>query len=277
VRITFRAGSGLVRSVGDLARNDETKAQSKSRWTMGKITILPSLFPLTDEQAMWRVATQGDHRAFAQLVERWQQPIHRLCARMTGDPHRGEDLKQETFARVFEKRDSYQPAMPFSTWLWRIALNLCYDELRRVKRRAESPLEPEENGQQEYPAVTPGPDTRLAGLEEGELVRRAVLQLPDIYRSVLVLRFYENLKFRQIAEVLEIPEGTVHSRLVEGIIQLTRILEPQLGEGMPSVNQVKSRSVGPSRSQPGSNTEPPTTAVMACLAASWEKKRKVEL
>jgi len=57
-------------------------------------------------------------------VERWEEPIRRLCARMTGDPHRAEDLKQKAFARVFEKRKSFQPSARFSTWLWRIALNL---------------------------------------------------------------------------------------------------------------------------------------------------------
>ena len=70
---------------------------------------LQSLFGLSDEQAMWRVQTQDDHRAFVQLLERWEEPIARLCARMTGDLHRGEDMKQETFARVFEKRKSFQP------------------------------------------------------------------------------------------------------------------------------------------------------------------------
>src|SRR6059036_2714061 len=97
---------------------------------MGSATFLSSLFSMTDEQAMWRVQTQDDHRAFVHLLERWEEPIGRLCARMTGDLHRGEDLKQETFARVFEKRKSFQPNARFSTWLWRIALNLCYDELR---------------------------------------------------------------------------------------------------------------------------------------------------
>ena len=103
---------------------------------MGRVNFLSSLFSMTDEQAMWRVQTQDDHRAFVQLLERWEEPIGRLCARMTGDVHRGEDLKQETFARVFEKRKSFQPSARFSTWLWRIALNLCYDELRRINRRS---------------------------------------------------------------------------------------------------------------------------------------------
>ena len=96
------------------------------------------LFCTTDEQAMLRVQAHDDHGAFAQLVSRWEEPIRRLCTRMVGDAHKGEDLKQEAFARLFAKRKLYQPTARFSTFLWRIALNACYDELRRVKRRAES-------------------------------------------------------------------------------------------------------------------------------------------
>src|SRR5688500_13188957 len=90
---------------------------------------------------MLRVQAHDDNKAFAQLVERWEEPIRRLCTRMLGDVHKGEDLKQEAFARLFAKRKHYQPTARFSTFLWRIALNACYDELRRVKRRAESSLE----------------------------------------------------------------------------------------------------------------------------------------
>ena len=198
---------------------------------MRRMGLFSSLFPITDEQAMWRVQTQDDPLAFARLVERWEGPIRRLGARMTGDSHRGEDLKQETFARVFAKRKTFQPNSRFSTWLWRIALNLCYDELRRTVRRGESSLELIEgegvSTLPEFVAESPAPDAVLEQQEEGELVRRALLRLPEIYRSVLVLRHYENLKRREIADILEIPEGTVNSRLAEGLAQLTRILEPQ--------------------------------------------------
>src|SRR6266487_2103173 len=224
---------------------------------MGRVNFLSSLFSMTDEQAMWRVQTQDDHRAFAQLLERWEEPIGRLCARMTGDLHRGEDLKQETFARVFEKRKSFQPNARFSTWLWRIALNLCYDELRRINRRGESPLDADENatvaGQREFAADTPAPDVQMAEREEGELVRRALLQLPEIYRGVLVLRHYENLKLREIAEILEIPEGTVNSRLAEGLAQLTRILEPQFDEQRGRLNSIQSNGSVDARGRPGNS------------------------
>ena len=82
---------------------------------------------------MTRVQRDDDAHAFSQLVRRWELPIQGLCSRMLGDPHRGQDLAQETFARLFAKRKDYQPTGKFSTFLWRIALNLCYDELRRMK------------------------------------------------------------------------------------------------------------------------------------------------
>jgi RNA polymerase sigma-70 factor (ECF subfamily) len=191
------------------------------------------LFSGTDEQAMWRVKTQDDHRAFAQLIDRWGEPIRRLCVRMTGDAHRGEDLKQETFARIFDKRKDYQPTGRFSTWLWRIALNLCHDELRRRTRRREMLTDGEatdEGPALELVSEDPTPDTRAIELEEGELVRRALMRLPEIYRTVLVLRHYEAMKISRIAELLEIPEGTVNSRLAEALSRLSRILEPQLAQ-----------------------------------------------
>ncbi|MBI2924188.1 MAG: sigma-70 family RNA polymerase sigma factor [Verrucomicrobia bacterium] len=102
------------------------------------LSIAHGLFAASDEQLMWRVRMQDDPEAFAQLTGRWQGKIRDLCARMTGDLHRGEDLAQEAFVRVFAKRKDYEPSAKFSTYLWRIALNLSYDELRRRQRRPES-------------------------------------------------------------------------------------------------------------------------------------------
>lgn len=191
---------------------------------------LASFFSLSDEQAMWRVRMQADHHAFAVLVDRWRDRIGALCARMTGNPHTAEDLAQETFARIFEKRTDYDPSRRFSTWLWRIALNLCYDELRRARRRQETALAEDDSERVQLEIIDPAtPRARLQQREEAELVRQALLQLPEIYRTVLVLRHYENLKLREIAEVLEIPEGTVNSRMAEALVQLTRLLEPEFG------------------------------------------------
>jgi RNA polymerase sigma-70 factor (ECF subfamily) len=189
-----------------------------------------SFFGGPDEDLMVRVKDTGDPHAFAALLRRWEEPIRRLCTRMIGDPHRGEDLKQETFARLFAKRGIYQPTGRFSTYLWRVALNICHDELRRVNRRHElfAPAEPEDGDAIfEFAAQDPTPDLRAAQDEEGELVRQALLRLPEIYRTVLVLRHYQQLKLSEIAETLEIPLGTVNSRMAEALARLTRLLEPQ--------------------------------------------------
>ncbi|MBI3416767.1 MAG: RNA polymerase sigma factor [Verrucomicrobia bacterium] len=195
---------------------------------------LSSLFATTDEQAMWRVQTQEDAAAFAQLVRRWEQPIQRLCARMLGDVHRGEDLAQETFARIFARRKNYEPGGKFSSYLWRIALNLCYDELRRLRRRVTISFEDETDdnasGIHEHADTQLGPDGQAVAGEQAALVRDALLKLPENYRAVLVLRHYEDLKFREIADVLEIPEGTVKSRMAEALTQLSRLLAPVFAE-----------------------------------------------
>lgn len=199
------------------------------------LSTLSLLFCTTDEQAMLRVQSQDDHRAFAQLVERWEEPIRRLCVRMVGDSHKGEDLKQEAFARLFAKRKAYQPTARFSTFLWRIALNACYDELRRVKRRAESALDLDgmEATDEGFGIEAIDPHSVASGNEEAEMVRAALMRLPEMYRTVLVLRHYEGLKLKKIAEILEIPEGTVNSRMADALARLTRLLEPKFREQKP--------------------------------------------
>jgi RNA polymerase sigma-70 factor, ECF subfamily len=182
----------------------------------------------TDEQAMWRVHAMGDHDAFAELVRRWETPIQRLCGRMIGDLHKAEDLAQETFARVFVRRASYEPTGRFSTWLWRIAINLCHDELRRRTRRGEQSLQFEgadgEDGETAPVSPDATPSEELQTLEKSERIRAAVGRLPEKLRVVVLLRHYEGLKFAEIAEVLGIPDGTVKSRMVEGLDRLAVML-----------------------------------------------------
>jgi RNA polymerase sigma-70 factor (ECF subfamily) len=194
---------------------------------------LRSIFDVSDEQAMWRVQQEEDEASFALLVRRWLGPIQRLCKRMTGDAQHAEDLAQDAFVRVFMRRKEYQASGKFSTWLWRIALNLCYDELRRRQRR-EKTIFSEEGGErlgmiEAFAAEEAAPDRSLAERERSGMVQRALDELPEIYRAVLVLRHYEDLKFREIAEVLGVPEGTVKSRMAEALKQFGRLLEPKVG------------------------------------------------
>jgi RNA polymerase sigma-70 factor (ECF subfamily) len=196
--------------------------------------LISALFSASDEQLMWRVKLQHDAEAFASLMSRWQRPIENLCMRMTGDLHRAEDLAQTAFARIFAKRADWEPTGKFSTFLWRVALNLCHDELRRSKRRGECSLEAfdeEGDSQPEFIASeVPAPDEQADSRERAELVRNALLKLATHYREVVVLRHYEGLKFHEIGEVLAIPEGTVKSRMAEALTQLNRHLKHLNGD-----------------------------------------------
>ena len=192
------------------------------------------MLPLTDEQAMWRLQSREDETAFVSLVRRWQEPIRRLCVRMAGDAHLGEDLAQETFARVFLRRHDFVHGSRFSTWLWRIALNLCHDAHRRRECRPESPLPETQDPDASAPGWTvaddPAPDEVVARRESAFLVEQALQSLPESHRAVVVLRHYQNLKFREIADVLEIPEGTVKSRMADALTKLEHRLQPVLSE-----------------------------------------------
>jgi RNA polymerase sigma-70 factor (ECF subfamily) len=194
---------------------------------------LKSLFAPADDQLMWRVQMQDDPQAFAELVRRWEQPIQRLCTRMTGSVDKSQDLAQEAFARLFARRKAYKLGGNFAAYLRRIALNLCYDELRRSGARREISLTPED--EQDTPrderlaADGPTPDEQLDQQETGRAVRQALAALPEQYRSIVVLRHYENLKFREIAEVLGLPEGTVKTRMTEALNELSRHLKRSLG------------------------------------------------
>jgi RNA polymerase sigma-70 factor, ECF subfamily len=202
----------------------------------------------SDEAAMRRVRAHADPAAFARLVDRWEAPIQRLCARMTGDAHAGEDLAQEAFARVFAARHQFAEGRRFSTWLWRIALNLCHEHARR--RAVRNEFVPTDD---RVPA--PDPHEQAAETERAALVRAALARLPESHRAVVVLREYERLKFREIAEVLNVPEGTVKWRMSEALTQLATELRPVLSDDDDWAEQQRTPE-----QQPGAGEEPPASA-----------------
>ena len=206
--------------------------------------MVNSWFGMSDEQAMWRVQMHDDAQAFALLLGRWEAPIQRLCTRMLGDEHKAEDVTQEAFARIYAKRKEFHHGSKFSTFLWRVATNLCLDELRRVKRRKEIQILPhtvdssETEVWEELPANGPAPDRSTVAEEEAAAIRHAVNELPEHYRSVIILRHYQDLKFREIAEVLEVPEGTVKSRMAEALSLLNQALKKTLSDE-PAPGRIK--------------------------------------
>jgi len=198
---------------------------------------LSGLFVLSDEQAMSRVQKQGDRQAFTLLMHRWEARTRRFCTHLTGDRHLAEDLVEEVFMRIFAHRNDFRHDAHFSTYLMRIALNACYDERRCLRRRTQGSLsqdvEDEPSLQGNLAALTPDPGTVVAKQERIELVRKALFKLPEHYRQVVILRHYECLRFREIAEVLDIPQGTVQSRMTKALKHLARLLAPILKEDRP--------------------------------------------
>ena len=165
---------------------------------------------LREEEAITH-AQAGDRLAFGDLVRTYRPGVVNVVYRMCGDAALAEDAAQETFVRAWEHLNSFRPrsdsaGASFRNWLYRIATNCAISELRR--RRPTVDID-----DLALPDDRRGPERRIEMTERAEAVRQAVLALPEGSRSALILREYEGLAYRDIAEALEIPIGTVMSRL----------------------------------------------------------------
>jgi RNA polymerase sigma-70 factor (ECF subfamily) len=170
----------------------------------------------TDEDQVVRLAA-GDQAALEGLLRRWDRPLHAFVARHTGGQD-VEDLRQETWMRVVRSADRFQRDRKFSTWLFAIALNLCRDWHRRP------PALPVPSERIERALGSAGTDSSPSPAGEGELDAQQLLaQLPEQLRSAVVLRYYHDLSEQQMAEVLEIPRGTVKSRLHHAVRKLMEL------------------------------------------------------
>lgn len=166
-----------------------------------------------EDESLVQETLAGSHASFQLLVERYQDRIFSLARHYTRSAVEIEDLVQDTFLKAFSRLDTFQGESSFFTWLYRIAVNTMLDGL---KRRGRSPVRTVEDPEI---LATPGP-TRMSGpsadMEREEIARitHAVLEeLPEIFRTVLVMREFEEMAYQDIAEVLQISIGTVESRL----------------------------------------------------------------
>ncbi len=154
------------------------------------------------------LAQQGDRNAFGELVRRHYQGVVRVVYSMCGDTALAEDATQEAFIRAWVNLPSFRPSAPLKNWLYRIAINAALDVLRK---KPEESLE--ENQVTMITDQGQSPETALLEKERILLVRQAMQGLPEASRSVLVLREYGELSYQEIAKVLDVPVGTVMSRL----------------------------------------------------------------
>ena len=175
---------------------------------------------------------RGDINAIAALMERYQHRLYRYLLRLVSEPSTAEDLFQQTWMRVLERIKSYDPRRNFEGWLFAIAHNMAIDHLRR--RRPESLDEPTLSGEthsERTPSKDPGALEQLLSSEKAALVVEAVADLPVPFREVLALRFEEEMKLEEIADALDIPLGTVKTRLHRALKALRQSLENKSGIG----------------------------------------------
>lgn len=169
------------------------------------------------------VRDEGCRVSFRLLFERWSKPIQRTCFRMTGRWQDAEDLVQQIFTRLYRNRSRYQVKAKFRTYLWQIAMNAIRDFGRRQKR-VSIKEEAIQDGLRDR--LDPIKTRQNEALQDHlhEEIQAALLQLPSHFREVVLLRHFENLKFKEIAELLEVPLGTVSSRMAKAMRSLQTIL-----------------------------------------------------
>ena len=183
-----------------------------------------------EDVRLMQLVSGGDMRAFEQLVERHQALVAGTVGRMLGNNSDVEDIAQQVFVRVWKSAKRYEPRAKFTTWLLKITRNLVFNELRRRKRHATTPLQPEPESE-ELPLPdrrTSTPDASLLELELQRSIETASSELPESQRMAVVLRRYEELSYEQIAEVLGQSVPAVKSLLFRARTELRERLKAYL-------------------------------------------------
>ena len=183
----------------------------------------PNISTEIDDRDLIASAQLGDRQAFGELVYRHQTGVVNLIYRMYGDERLAEDAAQEAFVRVWQNLNNYNPQYAFRSWLYRIAANAALDVLRRERPALDLDHLP-------LADKDPGPEQMAVKDERAAQVRRAIARLSEPLRLVLILREYEELSYQEIAAALDIPTGTVMSRLNTARSQLRHELSGLLEE-----------------------------------------------
>lgn len=169
-----------------------------------------------NDEALVKTARRGDMGAFEELVARHRDKIYARAVSMMRNEDDAVDLSQEAWVKGWQRLKQFQFESSFSTWMTRIVINLCLDQLRRQKRlRAESLETLEEDGgvERQMPVISVNPTERLERTELRERIDQALAQLSDPHRTVLVLHEFERMEYKEIAKAMECSIGTVMSRL----------------------------------------------------------------
>jgi RNA polymerase sigma-70 factor (ECF subfamily) len=181
------------------------------------------------EAELIKRAKRGDKTAFGQLVRNFQKPVYSLVWRFVRDHDAADDLTQEAFIRAYQALDSFIEGKSFRNWIFTIASNLAINSLRRRKR--EQPLDqaiPESLQEDSRPSSNPHNQAVASSLKDK--IDQAVEKLPEEFKTVFILRIYEDMSYAEIAETLRIESGTVMSRLSRARAKLREMLKDYLDE-----------------------------------------------
>ncbi len=187
------------------------------------------------DRALVDAIRAGDQRAWNELLESYQDRLYTLCLRMVSDPELAADLTQDTMVRVIRGLDSFNAESRLSTWIYRIAMNICLSRLRAEKLRRHPSLdEPDSQGQEKSSKISqnrePRASLRIQQSERRRLLGDALDRLDPDHRAILVLRDVRGLEYDAIAQVLGVAMGTVKSRLFRARVALRRVIQELSGD-----------------------------------------------
>ena len=157
------------------------------------------------EKALLKRCRKGDRQALAELLGKYERPVYNAAYRIMGNPDDAADITQVVFLKAFENLEQYDPKYKFFSWIYRIAINESINQNKRGQR--QQPL-----GDYE-PAASGGPDDDAEAVDLSREIQESLMELKDGYRTIVVLRHFSDFSYREISEILQIPEKTVKSRL----------------------------------------------------------------
>ena len=198
----------------------------------GKASAQPSPMSEVDELSLIRRAQEGDRSAFDTLVRLYDQNVLRLALQVVGSPEEARDLYQEAFLKVYRSIRHFRLEAKFSTWLYRVVMNVCLDHLRRQKTRKEVPVPQPEEGEPEFLQTVPDkrptldPERATHSKEISRRIQVALERLNPRERMVFELKHYQGLKLRAIGEICNTSEQTVKNCL----FRATQKLRTELGD-----------------------------------------------
>jgi len=187
---------------------------------------------LQETEAVWLVRVQnGDQQAFTHIVEAYQKPVYNLCYRMLNNAEDAEDAAQETFLRAYRSINQFDHSRQFSTWLLSIAAHYCIDQIRKNRMTIIS-LEDQPN--QEIPDKLPGPESTLSKREEQDRMRLLLEKLNPTDRAAVIMYYWYNYSYNEIAQSLSLSESAVKSRLHRARKEMARLWISQQNKLIPA-------------------------------------------